>query len=83
VRDGTASNSSIAVARATLSMSWCATAHFRDTGGWGFDEFVGDSRVDHAFEPSKTAATCFTCHTKRRENGYVFTTFTDRDRGAA
>jgi len=58
------------------------SARFRDTGGWGFDEFVGDSRVDHAFEPSKAAATCFTCHTQRRENGYVFTTFTDRDRAA-
>jgi len=48
----------------------------------GFDEFVGNSRVDHAFEPSKAAATCFTCHVQRRENGYVFTTFMDRDRAA-
>jgi len=58
------------------------SARFRDTGGWGFDEFVGDSRVDHAFEPSKAAASCFTCHTQRRENGYVFTTFSDRERAA-
>ena len=58
------------------------SARFRDTGGWGFDEFVGDSRVDHAFKPSQAAATCFTCHAQRRENGYVFTTFTDRDRAA-
>jgi hypothetical protein len=58
------------------------SARFRDTGGWGFDEFVGSSRVDHTFEPSKAAATCFTCHTQRRDNGYVFTTFSDRDRAA-
>ena len=58
------------------------SARFRDTGGWGFDEFVGNSRADHAFEPSKAAATCFTCHAQRRENGYVFTTFSDRDRAA-
>jgi len=58
------------------------SARFGDTGGWGFDEFVGNSRVDHAFEPSKAAATCFTCHVQRRENGYVFTTFMDRDRAA-
>jgi len=58
------------------------SARFRDTGGWGFDEFVGDSRVDHAFKPSQAAATCFKCHAQRRENGYVFTTFADRDRAA-
>lgn len=46
---------------------------FAATGGWGFEEFVGDGRVPLLRERAVTA--CFQCHLTRRESDYVFTTF--------
>lgn len=56
------------------------SVRFRDTGGWGFDEFVGDSRVRHAFPQSQAATSCFKCHAQRKDNDFVFTKFPDKDR---
>ncbi|MEO7996296.1 MAG: cytochrome P460 family protein [Gemmatimonadaceae bacterium] len=58
------------------------TARFRDTGGWGFDEFVGDSRTQHAFPQSSAPTSCFNCHAQRKANDFVFTSFPDADRMA-
>jgi len=44
---------------------------YRDTGGWGFEGFKGDSRTERAV--GKNAATaCFQCHTSQKERDYVF-----------
>ena len=56
------------------------SARYRDTGGWAFDEFVGDSRTQHAFTPAQSVTTCFSCHTQRKDSAYVFTSFRDLDR---
>jgi hypothetical protein len=40
------------------------------TGGWGFEEFMGDSRTPVLKE--KAVAACYTCHTSRKENDLVF-----------
>jgi hypothetical protein len=42
-----------------------------DTGGWGFEGFIGDSRTDRAVA-DKAATACFGCHEARKANGYVF-----------
>ena len=44
---------------------------YRDTGGWGFEGFKGDSKTERAV--GKNAATaCFECHTSQKEKDYVF-----------
>jgi len=44
------------------------------TGGWGFEEFRGDSQTDRmigADAPTK----CYACHTSQKERDYVFSSF--------
>lgn len=44
---------------------------FKDTGGWGFEGFKGDSRTDRAV--GKNAATaCFQCHAPQMSQDFVF-----------
>jgi Cytochrome P460 len=47
---------------------------YKDTGGWGFEGFKGDSKTERAV--GKDAATaCFQCHTAQKSSDYVFSTF--------
>lgn len=47
---------------------------YKDTGGWGFEGFKGDSRTERAV--GKNAATaCFQCHTAQKDNDFVFSAF--------
>src|SRR5215470_452891 len=44
------------------------------TGGWGFEEFRGDSQTDRmigAEAPTK----CYACHTSQKDRDYVFSEF--------
>ena len=44
---------------------------FKDTGGWGFEGFKGDSRTERAV--GKDAATaCYSCHTQQKDKDFVF-----------
>lgn len=44
---------------------------FKDTGGWGFEGFKGDSRTERAV--GKDAATaCYQCHTQQKDKDFVF-----------
>lgn len=44
---------------------------YKDTGGWGFEGFKGDSKTERAV--GKQAATaCFQCHAPQKEKDYVF-----------
>lgn len=44
---------------------------FKDTGGWGFEGFKGDSRTERAV--GKNAATaCFQCHVAQKDKDFVF-----------
>jgi Cytochrome P460 len=47
-------------------------ARYANTGGWGFEGFVGDSRSERAVGPAKAAEACFACHTARAAQDYVF-----------
>jgi hypothetical protein len=43
---------------------------FASTGGWGFEEFNGDSKSERTLtNPTKQ---CFQCHTAQKESSYVF-----------
>lgn len=47
---------------------------YKDTGGWGFEGFKGDSKTERAV--GKDAATaCFHCHTAQKNNDFVFSSF--------
>jgi hypothetical protein len=44
-------------------------------GGWGFEEFNGDSRTERALT-DETRAACFACHLKQKDQDYVFSKLT-------
>lgn len=41
------------------------------TGGWGYEGFKGDSKVDRAVG-ANAATACYQCHVAQKESGYVF-----------
>jgi len=47
---------------------------FPETGGWGFEEFRGDSRTDRALDDGARHA-CYSCHLKQEAQGLLFSTF--------
>lgn len=47
---------------------------FAETGGWGFEEFRGDSRTDRALDDGARRA-CYACHLTRESQGMLFSTF--------
>ncbi|HKX44300.1 MAG TPA: cytochrome P460 family protein [Burkholderiaceae bacterium] len=61
-------------ARKVLGVMHKDSQKYQDTGGWGFEGFKGDSKIDRAV--GKNAATaCFQCHIAQRNHDYVFSTF--------
>lgn len=47
-------------------------ARFAETGGWGFDQFAGDSRTVRNVAPGAAPKQCFECHKKVEARSYVF-----------
>jgi hypothetical protein len=47
---------------------------FADTGGWGFEVFIKDSRTERAVWPNAKTK-CYDCHTNRKDNDFVFGSF--------
>ena len=49
-------------------------AAYKDTGGWGFEGFKGDSKTERAV--GKNAATaCYQCHTSQKDKDFVFSAY--------
>lgn len=48
--------------------------NFAKTGGWGFEEFRGESRTERVLDEAG-AVSCFTCHAGQKERGYIFSSF--------
>jgi Cytochrome P460 len=48
------------------------STRFGSTGGWGYDEFRGDTR-----ERTGAIGSCAKCHNTRGDHDYVFSAFTD------
>ena len=44
---------------------------WKDTGGWGFEAFKGDSKSERAVG-SNAAGACYACHTQQKERDFVF-----------
>lgn len=47
---------------------------FAATGGWGYEEFKGDSQTERALTP-KTAQECHACHAAAKDYDSVFSRF--------
>lgn len=48
---------------------------YSETGGWGFEEFRGDSHEQN--EEARAPTECFNCHAARKEHDYVFSALRD------
>lgn len=46
---------------------------FSETGGWGYDTFVGDSRSERMQQDVVTA--CYQCHEAAKETNYVYSEY--------
>ena len=57
--------------RALVDVMVKDSAKYAASGGWGFEEFNGDSRTERALT-DETRAACFTCHVKQKDQDYVF-----------
>jgi len=44
---------------------------WKETGGWGFEGFKGDSKTERAVGNSAASA-CYGCHTQQKDKGFVF-----------
>ena len=61
-------------ARKVLGVMHKDSRKYKDTGGWGFEGFKGDSKTERAV--GRNAATaCFQCHTAQKSSDFVFSTF--------
>jgi hypothetical protein len=47
---------------------------YGDTGGWGFEEFKGDSQSQRVLSAQAKTA-CYNCHAQQQARGFVFSTF--------
>ncbi len=61
-------------ARKVLGVMHKDARKYKDTGGWGFEGFKGDSKTDRAVGKNAASA-CFQCHTAQKNNDFVFSTF--------
>ena len=59
--------------RRSLDVMHKDASRFQATGGWGYDHFDGDSQTSVAAVEVRTA--CFTCHSKRQDHDFVYSTF--------
>jgi hypothetical protein len=61
-------------ARKVLGVMHRDSRKYKDTGGWGFEGFKGDSKTERAVG-GNAASACFQCHTAQQDKGYVFSGF--------
>jgi hypothetical protein len=50
------------------------SGRFAETGGWGFEQFKGDSQTDRMVT-AQIATKCFSCHMKQKDHDSVFSTY--------
>jgi Cytochrome P460 len=61
-------------ARKVLGVMHKDSRRYKDTGGWGFEGFKGDSKSERAVG-NNAASACFQCHTAQKGNDFVFSKF--------
>lgn len=47
---------------------------WKDTGGWGFEGFKGDSKTERAVGRNAAGA-CYACHTQQKDKDFVFSAY--------
>ena len=47
---------------------------YKDSGGWGYEGFKGDSRPERAVG-ANSATACFQCHTSQKDRDFVFSSW--------
>lgn len=47
---------------------------WKETGGWGYEGFKGDSKTERAVGASAATA-CYACHTQQKERDFIFSGF--------
>jgi hypothetical protein len=52
-------------------------AKYAATGGWGFDNFSGDSNTDRDVPVNGPASYCYACHLLQKDQDYVFSKMKD------
>jgi hypothetical protein len=45
---------------------------YKDTGGWGFENFAGNSKTDREVSVNGPIERCFSCHEGRKDSDLVF-----------
>ncbi|HEY0677973.1 MAG TPA: cytochrome P460 family protein [Chitinophagaceae bacterium] len=50
---------------------------YKTTGGWGYEEFDGDSKTLRTVTPANAAAKCYNCHTSQLQKDHVFSSLRD------
>ena len=61
-------------ARQRLDVMIKDAKRFPDSGGWGFERFVGDSKTERGLTEEHRAL-CFECHSRRKEEDFVFSEY--------
>jgi hypothetical protein len=61
---------------------WVAVMHkdsdkYRATGGWGYDNFAGNSKTDRNVAVNGPNDRCFACHLQQEDHDYVFSKLRD------
>lgn len=67
----TADNATVEGSRKVVGVMVKNVARYKETGGWGFEGFKGDSKTDRAVGANAKTA-CFACHLGQKDKGYVF-----------
>ena len=59
--------------RKSVAVMEKGATRYQSTGGWGFDVFGGEERMQGASASVRTA--CFSCHSKRKDHDFLFSEF--------
>lgn len=70
----TESGSTVEGPRRFTSVMVKDTKRYAATGGWGYEEWRGDSTTDRMIA-AEAATRCFECHKSRADNDYVFSKY--------
>jgi hypothetical protein len=65
--------------RKFIDVMYKDSAAFKDTGGWGFEEFTGDSRMDGRLTLQRQQGCFNSCHASQNKTGYVFSTYDENN----
>ena len=61
-------------ARKMLGVMRKDPAKWKETGGWGFEGFKGNSKTERAVGKNAASA-CFQCHTSQKDQDFVFSAY--------